>query len=230
MLVRYVVFQGATFFISVQQNACSGRSNFRRTIKGGLRTHVEWVLASQSPRRRELLSRLGLTFRIQVAHTDEVSHAPTPFEVAKDLSHQKALAVRDQEPHACIVAADTIVVLDNEILNKPVDAAENRRFIQRLQGREHEVMTGVTVSTPEKTVSGVEVTRVKFRALTDQEIEWYVNSGEGLDKAGGYGIQELGALLIEGVHGDYFNVVGLPLVRLMHVAHEAGVKLLGEHV
>ncbi|GGJ32466.1 Maf family protein [Deinococcus roseus] len=191
---------------------------------------MEWVLASQSPRRRELLSRLGVPFRIQVAHTDEVSLATLPEEVAQDLSRQKALAVREQEPDALIIAADTIVVLDGEVLNKPVDREENRGFLSRLQGREHQVMTGVTISTPESVFSGVEITRVKFRELTQQEIDWYVRSGEGLDKAGGYGIQELGALLIEGIHGDYFNVVGLPLVRLLMVSRAAGVPLLGEHV
>ncbi|GEM46137.1 Maf family protein [Deinococcus cellulosilyticus] len=191
---------------------------------------MEWVLASQSPRRRELLSRVGVKFRIQVAHTDEVSLETAPEEIAKDLSRQKALAVREMEPDACIIAADTIVVLDGEVLNKPVDRDENRVFISRLAGRTHQVMTGVTISTPEVTHSDVEITQVKFRSLTEREIEWYVQSGEGLDKAGGYGIQELGALLVEGVEGDYFNVVGLPLVRLLMVSRQVGQDLLGAHV
>lgn len=203
-------------------------SQDQRTLGG--RAEVQWVLASQSPRRRELLSRVGVNFRIQVAHTDEVSQATLPEEIAKDLSRQKALAVRDLEPEACIIAADTIVVLDGEVLNKPVDAQENRLFISRLAGRAHQVMTGVTISTPEQTVSDVEITQVRFRALSDAEIDWYVQSGEGMDKAGGYGIQELGAMLVEGVEGDYFNVVGLPLVRLLKVSRQVGRDLLGAHV
>lgn len=189
---------------------------------------TDLVLASSSPRRRELLARLGVSFRVLTAHTEEHSTCTDPGEVARDLALQKADAVRTLAPHATIIAADTLVALDGDILGKPSSAEENERHVARLAGRTHTVHTGVCVVTPDSREQHVEATRVTFRALTDREIRWYAASGEGRDKAGGYGIQEIGLALVERIEGDYSNVVGFPLPAVIRLLRRAGVSILGE--
>lgn len=189
---------------------------------------MEVVLASGSPRRRDLLGRLGVTFRTVVAHTEEISAYTDPAEVALDLARQKAVAARALEPRGVIVAADTLVALGSDILGKPEDAAENVRFLRRLSGRTHTVHTGVAV-LPEDGEADVRVasTLVTFRELGEAECAWYAASGEGLDKAGGYGIQDLGLALVANVEGDYSNVVGFPLPLVIGMLRRAGVAVLG---
>jgi len=185
------------------------------------------VLASGSPRRRELLGRLGVPFRTLVAHTEEHSAFTAPDEVALDLARQKALAARALSPEGIVVAADTLVALGGDILGKPADEAENLDFLARLSGRTHTVYTGVAVMSGDHLDAAVEATRVTFRTLTQEERAWYAASGEGLDKAGGYGIQELGLALVERVEGDYSNVVGFPLPLVIGMLRRAGVRAAG---
>jgi septum formation protein len=184
------------------------------------------VLASGSPRRKELLSRLGVHFVVRVAGVDEDFTAVEPVGVVRELSLRKARAVATLSGESCVLAADTIVVLDGEVLNKPETVAENAEFIRRLSGRWHEVFTGLALLTPAGEHFAFERTGVLFRGLSEEEIQGYAASGEGLDKAGGYGIQERGMALVERLDGDYFNVVGLPITRLVLLAREAGLELL----
>lgn len=186
----------------------------------------ELILASGSPRRRELLERLGISFRVLAADIDETSTETNPSQMVQSLALEKAQAVARLEPQAVILAADTTVALENLILNKPISLAENAEFIKKLSGVWHEVYTGIAFVLPDQQVTAVEMTRVKFRKLSDAEILGYAKSGEGLDKAGGYGIQALGMALVERIEGDFFNVVGLPITRMLQTAKSLGLELL----
>jgi septum formation protein len=184
------------------------------------------VLASASPRRRELLERLGIVFRVRAADIDETTAETNPSRMVQTLALEKAKTVLTLEPNALVLAADTTVAINNTILNKPQTIQENAEFIRHLAGNWHEVHTGIALKSTTLETSAVEVTRVKFRALSQAEILGYAQSGEGLDKAGGYGIQALGMALVERIEGDYFNVVGLPVARLLETALAAGIQLL----
>ena len=183
------------------------------------------ILASGSPRRRELLTNLGVTFEVVVSGEDEDSPETNPEKLAGDLGLLKARSVANLHPDAVVIAADTVVAVDGELLAKPVDAAENAAFIRKLAGRTHQVFTGVTVISPSGTFSGVERTDVEFRPLTEQEVQFYAASGEGLDKAGGYGIQGVGMGLVSRVNGDYSNIVGFPLALVIRLLRRAGVTV-----
>ena len=187
------------------------------------------ILASQSPRRRELLAQMGLTeFVIRPAVGEEVA-APglTPAQLVEALSSQKAEEVAGRSrPEDLIIAADTVVAAGGEVLGKPRDGAHARQMLELLSGREHTVYTGVTVRRGNTVLTQHEATHVRFRPLSAGEIDAYVRSGEPMDKAGAYGIQGLGALLVEGIEGDYCNVVGLPVCRLGRMLLEFGVDLL----
>ena len=185
------------------------------------------ILASGSPRRRELLSSLGLTFEVYKPDVDE-SHSEheEPEELCGRLSRLKAHAGAERFPDAVVIAADTIVAIDGQILGKPRDRDDAVRMLNILQGREHEVLTGLSVCVNGREMTHVEHTRVKFRALSDDEIAAYVMTGECDDKAGAYAVQGKGSLLVEGITGDYFNVVGLPVCRLGLILHELGVNIL----
>ena len=174
---------------------------------------MELILASQSPRRRELLGLIGLPFTVCVADVDETLGQLPPAEAVALLSRKKAAAVPRSETET-VIGADTVVVLDGKILGKPADKDDAFRMLRFLSGRRHQVMTGVTVLQGEKAVTVTEITEVSFRPLTDQEIWDYIATGDPMDKAGSYGIQSGGALFVDGIHGDYFNVVGLPVCRL----------------
>jgi septum formation protein len=195
-------------------------------VKGLNTVNSELILASGSPRRRELLGKIGAVFRVVSADIDEDIPEPNPAKMVETLALLKARAVLQLEPQAVVIAADTTVAIDDQILNKPRDGQENVAFIERLNGRWHDVYTGVCIAQRDREVVGVEHTRVKFRALTPFEIQGYAHSGEGLDKAGGYGIQEMGMALVERIEGDFFNVVGLPINRLLILARELGLPLL----
>ena len=189
------------------------------------------ILASQSPRRRQLLGQLGLEdFTILVPDVDE-SYDPalSPEEIVSSICRRKARAARDMadDGEAIIIAADTMVFLDGLRLGKPHSREEVRAMLRSLSGREHQVCTGVTVCRGDRADTRCESTAVHFRPLTDREIESYIDTGEPMDKAGAYGIQGLGALFVEGIRGDYCNVMGLPLFLLGRMLSDFGVDLLG---
>jgi septum formation protein len=186
------------------------------------------VLASASPRRRELLENIGLKFSVDAAEIAEVLTAGLkPVELAKALSLQKALAAASRHPDSIIIAADTFGVLDGVILGKPADAGHAREMLEELRGRCHSVITGFTVidSATGRAVSRAVETKVYFRRLGRTEIARYVKTGEPLDKAGAYAIQGMGALLVERIEGDYYNVIGLPLCALAGVLKRFGITL-----
>jgi len=190
------------------------------------------ILASGSPRRRELLDMAGFSFEIIPADVDETADpALSPDQLVAHLSEKKAFHTRDmlkrqkaQNKHdaAVVIGADTVVAIDDLILGKPKDEDDAFDMLSRLQGRAHTVFTGVTVTAckADKTLTFVESTKVFMRTLTESEIRAYMATGEPFDKAGAYGIQEKGAVLIERVEGDYFTVVGLPLCRLSLILNE----------
>ncbi len=182
------------------------------------------VLASQSPRRRELLGGLIPEFDIIVDASEEVADPDlTPEELVKSLALQKAKNVAEiADEDALIIGADTVVCVDGMILGKPRSESEAKEMLNMLSAREHHVCTGFAVidNVTGETVCDFERTAVRFRALSDDDIERYVRSGEPMDKAGAYGIQGTGALFVEGIKGDYFNVVGLPLCALFKVLRE----------
>lgn len=181
----------------------------------------EWVLASASPRRQALLKLFGQPFRVHPAEIDErlPEAASRPALLGKKLARTKAEAVAPHYPNALIIAADTLVVVENRILGKPTNATEAAAMLKTLSGRTHTVITALCLllrqngQTVRLTLDAPR-TRVRFRPLTDEWIAWYIQTGEPFDKAGAYGIQEHGALLVEAVYGCYFNVVGLPLAAL----------------
>jgi len=181
------------------------------------------ILASNSPRRRELLHQVGIVFTSEPADVDErvlTGESPEEYAVRVALDKARAAAVRSRS--GIVIAADTIVVMNDTILGKPVDTADAVRMLTMLSGRMHLVMTGVAVmdASKGKHLTRISVTRVWFRDLTHDEIVAYVATGEPLDKAGAYGIQGKGALLVERIEGCYFNVVGLPLSLLREMLHD----------
>lgn len=218
------------------------------------------ILASSSPRRRDLLQAVGQSFVIETAHVDESRvEADTPEKLAVARARLKAAAVAgSSETVGFVIGADTIIVKDGDILGKPADAEDARRTLRRLAGHSHDVITGVAVCptqgaavatrdeltsgsaadegqkesrrrivvTPEGDVTGYERTTVIMRAFSEAEIERYVATGEPLDKAGSYGIQERGGLLVDGIVGDYFNVVGLPLGLLRAMLARFNIHML----
>ena len=186
---------------------------------------VRVILASQSPRRRDLLDLIGMRHEVRPADVDET---PLPGELpaphAERLARAKALAVAAAGPEAITIGSDTIVVVDGEILGKPRDEADARRMLRRLSGREHRVLTAVAVAHGGRVVSSVEEVKVTFRALTDAAIDAYVATGEPMDKAGAYGIQGYGATIVERIEGDYFAVMGLALGRMVRLMAELGFE------
>jgi septum formation protein len=187
---------------------------------------VRVVLASQSPRRRDLLTLVGIAHEVRPADVDEsVRPGEAPDAYVRRLAGEKARAVAATlaDPAAAVVAADTTVVVDGEILGKPADAAEARAMVRRLAGRSHEVFTGMAVVRGARAADAVERVGVTFRPLTDAEIAAYVATGEPMDKAGAYGIQGYGATIVERVDGDYFAVMGLSLRRAVALLGAVGV-------
>ena len=175
------------------------------------------VLASGSPRRREIMTAVGWPFEVRTPDVDEsVRPGEDPVDYVQRLAQSKALAVTEQIETGLVLAADTTVVIDREILGKPEDDEDAKRMLRLLSGKWHEVLTGVSlVRVNGPTVTSFERTSVRFAAMTEQEIDWYVSLGEPLGKAGAYGIQGPAALFIEEIEGDYLNIVGLP-IRLVY--------------
>lgn len=181
------------------------------------------ILASRSPRRAELLSRLGLEFEILPPEIDESYLGDEmPATHAERLAREKAIAVARHHPDALVIGSDTIVIIDDDVLGKPGDAAEAVHMLRRLADREHQVYTAVAVVHGTRVHSAVEAVRVRFRPLDDVECEEYVATGEPLDKAGAYGIQGFGSALVEAIDGDYFAVMGLPVVRTLELLRKHG--------
>lgn len=189
---------------------------------------MQVILASQSPRRKELLGLTGLDFIIRVADIDEtMDPGATPYDEVARLSREKALAV-PREGEDVVIAADTIVVCDGARLGKPKDEADAFRMLSLLSGRDHQVMTGLTVLKGERIETLTEVTDIHFRELSDAEILAYIATGEPMDKAGSYGIQGGAALFVSHLNGDYFNVVGLPVCALTGILRGFGLRVMGE--
>jgi septum formation protein len=183
------------------------------------------ILASQSPRRRELLALVGIPHTVQPADIDEVyrpGEQPAPH--AERLAREKAGVVAATDPEALVIAADTIVVVDGDVLGKPRDEAHAAQMLTRLSGRSHVVMTAVAVRWRGVERSAVEAVGVTFHPLTVQDIHAYIATGEPMDKAGAYGIQGHGATIVERVDGDYFAVMGLPLQRVVRLMGDLGVR------
>ena len=183
------------------------------------------ILASQSPRRRELLGLLRIPFTVTVADIDESMDADlSPEAAVAAVSRKKAFAVSRGQCDT-VIAADTVVVCDGKILGKPHDEAEAEAMLSMLSGRTHQVMTGMTVLRGDRAESRTEITHVTFRKLSRQEILSYIRTGEPMDKAGAYGIQGGAAVFAEALQGDYFNVVGLPVCRLYTLLREISPEL-----
>ena len=187
------------------------------------------VLASQSPRRRELLGQMGLTdFDIIPARGEEImDQTLTPAELVEALAYAKAAEVAAQVEEDCVVvAADTVVVLEGKVLGKPGDEQQACEMLSALSGHTHQVYTGLAVMSKGNCLQNHACTDVTFRPLTAAEIRGYLATGESMDKAGAYGIQGRGALLVEGIRGDYCNVVGLPVCKLGQMLAKFGIQTL----
>jgi septum formation protein len=190
-----------------------------------MQLQLPFILASQSPRRRRLLERLGITFTVHVSPAEEVVPPnAVPKQIVQTLAMQKAHPVAKQHPSALVLAADTVVAFEDQILGKPDSPDDAATTLRRLSGATHTVYTGLALHHHEtrQAVTAVEATAVTFGALSDDEIDAYVATGSPMDKAGSYGIQDdLGALFVERIQGDYYNVVGLPLRRLYLTIRDA---------
>lgn len=187
---------------------------------------VPLILASASPRRKELLEQANLSFQILTSQVEE-SFDPQlqPEEIVTELAYQKAKDVSNKVHPAYVLGCDTIVVLDGKILGKPANDKEAFQMLEMLSGRTHFVYTGVAIINPEREVKFFEKTEVEFWELTSEEIMSYILTGEPFDKAGAYGIQGIGSYLVKGIKGDYFSVVGLPLSRTLRELKALGYPL-----
>jgi len=191
---------------------------------------VNIVLASASPRRAELLRQIGIAFTVEASDIDENRvQADEPQKWVQYVALEKARDVAKKMEAGLVLGADTIVVKEEKILGKPESPEDALEMLEFLSGSVHEVMTGFALvdTLSQKVITDVEITQVKFRKLTLKEIQAYIASGEPMDKAGAYGIQGLGCLLVEGISGCYFNVVGLPLYKVAQNLRDFGVETLG---
>ena len=189
---------------------------------------MEVILASQSPRRRELMGLFHIPFTVRVSDADETMDPKLSAAEAVGLvSRRKAEAV-SREADDLVIAADTIVVCGGEILGKPKDTADARRMLRLLSGRDHQVMTGMTLLRGDHTRTVTEITDIHFRELSDREIDAYIRTGEPMDKAGSYGIQGGAALFAQHLVGDYYNVMGLPVCRLSQLLRELAPEIMEE--
>jgi septum formation protein len=188
-------------------------------------TALRVILASQSPRRRELLNLVGIAHEVQPADIDEsYLTGERPHEHAERLARGKTAVIVEREPDAVVIGSDTIVVVDGDVLGKPQDGPDAARMLGRLAGRSHTVITAVAVAWRGETRSAVEEVDVTFHPLTRAEIDAYIATREPMDKAGAYGIQGYGATIVSRVDGDYFAVMGLPLQRLTRVLAALGIR------
>lgn len=190
---------------------------------------TRFILASSSPRRRELLASIGVEFDVVPSHVPE-EHQPgeAPEEYVARLSREKAHAIAAQHPSRWIIAADTTVLLGDQLLEKPLDEHDAARMLSLIAGRTHTVYTGVTVQNVERRYQETRVaeSEVRMLPLPPEDVEWYVRTGEPMDKAGAYAVQGMGAMFIDSIHGSYTNVVGLPLAMLFQMLRKAGIDPL----
>jgi septum formation protein len=188
---------------------------------------MKFILASASPRRRELLESIGLEFEVIPSHIPEVRAAgESPEEYVARLSREKAAAVAREHPGRWIIAADTTVLLGDELLEKPADGVDAVRMLTTISGKTHTVYTGVTLLGSGYSDTRVSESEVRMLSLSGADIAWYVGTGEPLDKAGSYAVQGRGAMFIDSIHGSYTNVVGLPLATLFLMLRRAGMDPL----
>lgn len=186
------------------------------------------ILASRSPRRRELLTMLGLDFTIMTADIDETMDETLSVEDAvAEVCRRKAEAVAQKRPDDLVLAADTIVVADGKVLGKPHDPEEAKAMLRLLSGRDHQVFTAFCLRQNGTADTHVEMTRLRFKSLSEEEISAYVATGSPMDKAGAYGIQDQAAIFVEAMEGDYYNVMGLPLCSLAKALRKNGIEVLG---
>ncbi|HUD04551.1 MAG TPA: Maf family protein [Patescibacteria group bacterium] len=184
------------------------------------------ILASKSPRRKKILEQVGLNFEVMVSDFDETKiKFKTPQEMVEKLSLAKAKLIAKKNPGAIIIGADTTVIFKKEIIGKPKSKADAFRILRLLSGNTHEIVTGFTVIKGSKSITKHVISKVKFKKLSNAEIKAYVATGEPMDKAGGYGIQEKGGLFMENITGDYFNVVGLPIFAVAQALKQFGVGI-----
>ena len=185
------------------------------------------ILASASPRRKEILENFGFSFKTIVKNIDEISNKSTAVEKIKDIAEKKAKAVAEDFPNEYVVGADTAVVVDGKILGKPHNRLEAFNMLKSLSGKSHEVITAFSFINLTKKIlySDCEVTKVYFKTLTDDEINWYIDTKEPMDKAGAYGIQGKGAFFVEKIEGDFFSVMGFPLGKFIRFLSSAGFDL-----
>lgn len=187
------------------------------------------ILASQSPRRQELLSRLGVPFDICPAVGEEIMNPDLiPSVMVEELARQKAEEVFGLHPQAVVIGSDTVVALGNRILGKPQDEEEAFEMITALQGKTHQVYTGVCIISPEQTKVFHQVAKVTMCPLNETQVRHYISQGESLDKAGAYGIQGIGACFIQGIEGDFFNVMGLPLCAVTQALGDFGIGIFNQ--
>ena len=190
---------------------------------------MKLILASKSPRRKEILETMGVSFEIDVADVDEsVDACLSPVEAVCEISKRKAQKIAERHgDDEIVISADTIVVIDGKIIGKPKDKEDAFCILKNLSGRTHEVYTGFTVCGNGKTKTDFEVTKVHFKELCDDDIRRYIATGEPMDKAGAYGIQQKGNLFVDYIHGDYYNVVGFPISKICVTILELfGINLL----
>ena len=186
------------------------------------------ILASQSPRRRDLLSMLGLEFTVVTADIDETMDEKLSVEEAvAEVCKRKAEAVAVLHPHDTIISADTIVVVDGKVLGKPRNEDHAKDMLRSLSGRSHTVMTAFCLWEKGKAVTHVEQTNLRFKPLSNEEIDAYVATGSPMDKAGAYGIQDQASIFVEALEGDYYNVMGLPVCALVKALRKNGIAVLG---
>ena len=191
---------------------------------------MQLILASQSPRRKELMGLFHIPFTVQVTDIDEtMDQTKSPADEVARVSRLKAEAI-PRNPEDVVVAADTIVVCAGKTLGKPADEKDAFRMLKLLSGKDHQVMTGLTVLRGDTAIVHTEITDIHFRELTDAEILAYIRTGEPMDKAGSYGIQGGAALFAEKIVGDYYNVMGLPVCRLGQILRSAAPELMEEHL
>lgn len=189
-----------------------------------------FILASGSPRRRELLQQIGCVFSVRVSHADEdMANVLPPERLVVQNACAKAKAVAEKDGSLPVLGADTVVVLDGQIYGKPTDEEEAKRMLRRLAGKTHRVLTGIAFVTEGEVFSDVVATEVCFSGMTAEEIDRYVATGEPMDKAGAYALQGRAAAFIEGIRGSWSNVVGLPLHAVCRLAGKAKVDLYGDH-
>ncbi|WP_129408481.1 Maf family protein [Marinitoga lauensis] len=180
------------------------------------------ILGSGSPRRKEILSKIGIKFEIRISNAEEYSEKENPIEYAKELSLKKSKDIEIFEDEL-LITADTIVVFDNEILGKPKDEVDAINMLKKLSGKKHDVITGITFRTLNETYTTYDLTEVFFHELPENVIRYYIKTYYPLDKAGSYGIQDFGGTFIEKINGDYYNVMGLPLNKIFWYLYEKGV-------